>query len=199
MKTVKFFVGAIVSAVLLSATGYATEVKSMKAKSEATVDDFRSQIVNTFSDVTFDNNVDVYLKFSVDEENGFTVKDVVSSDKAFAEIVKSKLSTKSLTIPASLKGTYQIKISFIKNSDLTYKVSNSEVLRSLISEKLSSAKVFAEGSVDVKFSVKSNILTVENVEGKNDYLVKSVESILKNSSVVVPDGINGTYQVKVSF
>jgi hypothetical protein len=199
MKTVKFMVSAFVSAVLLSATGYSSEAASLRASSKASVDELRSQIVNTFSDVAFEENVDVYVKFTVNEKTGFTVNEVTSVDKAFAETVKSKLSNKKLSVSSSLNGTYRIKISFVKNSDLTYKVSDTELLRSLISEKLASTIITDGGSVEVKFSVKSNVLTVENVEGKNVSLVKSVEAALKRSDVVIPEGLEGKYQVKVSF
>lgn len=199
MKTVKFFVSAFVGAVLLSATGYSSEIASLSASSKASVEELRSQILNTFSDVSFDENVDVFVKFTVNEKTGFTVNEVTSVDKAFAETVKSKLSDKKLSVSSSLNGTYQIKISFIKNSDLTYKVSDTDLLRSLISEKLASTIQTDGGSVEVRFSVKSNVLTVENVDGKNAYLVKSVEAALKSSDVVIPEGIEGKYQVKVSF
>lgn len=199
MKTVKFFVGTLISAVLFTSSVIAAEKDAVSSKEKASHDVIRDQMMYTFSDIAVESNTDVYILFSVNEESGFQVKEVESIDKSVAGAVKARLKYSKIVAPTSLSGDYLIKIRFVTDSSVENKISDSDVLRSLLKENLSSLELPAGGSVNVKFSVKENALALKSVEGANENLVKAVESVLSKSSIETPSGIAGNYQVKVTF
>jgi hypothetical protein len=199
MKNVKNVLSALLCAVLFSTTVLANEVKSASEKEKASINALRNQIAYTFSDVPIENDLDVYVRFSVSNEKSLVLEEVLCIDKEFAKMVKTKLEKCRMKSLSSLNGPYLIKIRFIKNQAVENVISSNDLLRSLFLEYLSPVSDYYEGSVIIQFAVKDGLLVLGKVEGVNANLVKSVETILTDGKIVVPAGINGKYQVKVSF
>jgi hypothetical protein len=205
MKTIKFFIVACLSTVLFSNTIFANGSASAEEKGAKAEELIRSQILYTFSDVNVEDNLVVYVLFSVDKEKGFAVKEVSSFDQSFATMVKTKLSKSNISAPASLEGDYLIKIRFVPSenalaSGKSYtSVNGTDVLRSIIADNMNSINTLEKGSVNVKFNVKDNSVSVKAIDGENNKLVKTVDEALKSAKLNAPEGIAGNYQIKVTF
>jgi hypothetical protein len=199
MKNVKFVFAALLSVLFVSSVVASNDVtKGLELKSSE--NSLREQIVKVVSDISYTGNADVFVKFSVDVENGFSVNEVVSSDKGLAAQVKTLLSKTSLLVPTSLDGSYLLKIKFVENESLAVSVPSKESkLLEAISGSLASVEAKQGTSAKLYFLVKENTIIVKKVEGSDATLAKSISLALENSKIDGAAKHDGYYQTTVKF
>jgi hypothetical protein len=199
MKNVKFLGGVVLFALLAVYPVYSNERSSESENHATSSAEIGKQLKELFSDVEVDENIEVVVKFSVDQEKGFALKEVVSDNKAYAELVKKRLTWAKLDVPSDLEGVYQVKIRFVNKYYSSTLNSEKELLHFLIASNLENVDVPKGGSVKLNFTVKDKALWVKSVEGSDIALVESVKNELGKANIEVPEGIQGNYQIKVSF
>ncbi len=197
MKTVKFFVVAVVSGLMLVSSVNASEGSKPGKAAVNPSNEIRNQIVNALSDVAAVNE-EVVIRFAVSEKKGFELLKVEGSDKEVVNVVKSELANEKIFAPADMNGVYSLKVRFSDAN--TFALSDpAALLRSELAAVLSDVTVTEPASVKVAFSVSDSNVIVKKVEGNNKALVSDVEKVLSEKKIVAPTEIAGNYQVVVKF
>lgn len=197
MKTVKFFVVAVVSGLMLVSSVNATEGSKPGKAAVSSSDEIRSQIENALSDVAAVNEV-VVIRFAVTEKKGFELLKVEGTDKEVVDVVKSELANEKIYVPSDMKGVYSLKVRFSGADFMAYSDPKA-ILRNELASVLSDVVVTEPASVKVAFSVSGSDVVVKKVEGNNKALVTDVEKALATKKIVAPSEIDGNYQVVVKF
>jgi hypothetical protein len=199
MKNVKFVFAALLSVLFVSSV-VASDVIPDASELKASENSLRQQIVKVVSDISFEGTADVFVKFTVGAEAGFNVVEVVSIDKDLAAKVKSVLAKTSLLVPASLEGSYLLKIKFVENENFAVSLPSKESkLLEVISGNLASVEAREGISAKLYFLVKENTIIVKKVEGADASLTKSISLALENSKIEDAAKFDGYYQTTVKF
>lgn len=202
MKKVKFVLAALFSAFLVSTVSVSasgiivTDASDLKASESS----LREQIAQVVSSIPYEGSAVVSVKFAVDANTGFSVKEVEGSDKALASKVKDVLSKSSLKVSSPLAGAYRVDIKFVESAELAEATSSSTLsLRSVIAESLSSVYAAQGASVKLHFAVKDNSILVKKVEGADEDLAKSISLALESTKIQESAKLEGNYLTTVKF
>lgn len=199
MKNVKFVMVALLSVFMVS-SAVATDILPDASELKSSENSLREQIEKVVSEINYDGVADVYVKFEVSAQTGFSLSEVESSDAKLASSVKSVLAKSSLRVPSNLEGSYLIKIKFVDDEAVAVsESSSSNKLREVIAENLSSVWVASSASVTLSFEVKENSIIVKKVENADKSLAKSITLALANAKIDAPVKYDGVYQTTVKF
>lgn len=201
MKKVKLVLVALFSAFLVSTVSVSasgiivTDASDLKASESS----LREQIAQVVSSIPYEGSAVVSVKFAVDANTGFSVKEVEGSDKALVSKVKAVLSKSSLKVSSPLAGAYIVNIKFVESAELADATSSSLSLRSVIAQSLASVDAAQGASVELHFAVKDNSILVKKVEGADEDLAKSISLALESTKIQESAKLDGNYLTTVKF
>jgi DNA/RNA-binding domain of Phe-tRNA-synthetase-like protein len=112
-KVVKFLSFAFLGCFLVVASAVANVEKSKK-DAKASENYLREQLANTLSKVTFDDDSEVSVYFTVSAKDGVQITRVASPSPELTSRVKETLKAQHIEAPSNMDGKYLIKVSFIK-------------------------------------------------------------------------------------
>lgn len=199
MKKGKMYLIALCSSVLMTIQMMANEpippVKSLANAKNA----IREQIALSLNNLAVENNTEVVVFFKIGPAKKLILLNIEGESADVTKQVENQLRRRTISVPQMPEGNYFLKVRFTKDGIKNEIYKPEDQIREQLGQTLAAIETANSGSVSVLFSVEKNTFLLKKVEGQDNQLVSAVETNLRNSSILPPAGLSGTYKVSVKF